>query len=375
MLYTTAVVGRALERAPTVARRSRPVSIRDVAAAAGVSVATVSRALGPNSDSVQMRPETRQRVLRVSEELGYRPNDLARALLRQHTSVVGLIVPDISNLYYAGLVRGVEDAASAAGYRVVLCNTDRDVGKLGNYLDTLVESRVDGVIIAGGATDSAVDSRVFRPYRTKRVMVGRHAIGGPSVQIDNVAAARQVLDHLLDLGHRRVAFLAGPFSSLTVQDRLAGYRDALAARGIGVGDDLMLEGDLTEESGYRGALELLSRAERPTAIVCANDRMAVGALAASADSGLAVPAQVSVAGFDDVSVSSYLRPRLTTVAIPTYEMGTAAAALLLDQLNAPGADTTEDDSAAPPVVMLPTTLVVRQSCAPPPRSPRRARRP
>jgi DNA-binding LacI/PurR family transcriptional regulator len=351
------------KRSRTPANGKRSVSIRDVAAAAGVSVATVSRALSADADSVQIRPETRQRVLQTSQELGYRPNDLARALLHQRTSVIGLVVPDISNSYYAGLVRGVEDTASAGGYRVVLCNTDREMDKLSQYLDALVKSRVDGVIIAGGGADSSIDPRVFRQYRTKTVLVGRHGLSYPSVQIDNVAAAEEITNHLLDLGHERVAFLAGPLSSHTVQDRLQGYCNALAARGIRHDDELVREGDLDEESGYRGADELVHSSSRPTAIICTNDRIAVGALAALTDSGLKVPEQMSVAGFDDVSISSYLRPRLTTVAIPTYEIGASAAALLLDELQPEGTDDAEQ--TANEVLLLPTHLVVRDSSAPP----------
>jgi DNA-binding LacI/PurR family transcriptional regulator len=337
-----------------------------VAEAAGVSVATVSRALSPDQGNVQIRPETRQRVLQTSEELGYRPNDLARALLHQRTSVIGLVVPDISNSYYAGVVRGVEDAASAQGYRVILCNTDREPEKLSQYLDALVKSRVDGVIIAGGAADSSIDPRVFRQYHTKTVLVGRHEAAHPSVQIDNAAAAEEVTNHLLGLGHTRVAFIAGPRASHTVQDRLAGYRNALGARGLPDGDELVREGALDEKTGYDGARELVDSPARPTAIVCASDRIAVGALAALTDHGLHVPQHVSLVGFDDVSISSYLRPKLTTVSIPTYEIGTSAATLLLDELREDGAEGARTEEGRAGHVLLPTHLVVRDSCAPPP---------
>jgi LacI family transcriptional regulator len=368
MLYTSGVAGEGQRRSRRSADTPRSVSIRDVAAAAGVSVATVSRALSANADSLQIRPETRQRVLQTSEELGYRPNDLARALLQHRTSVIGLVVPDISNSYYAGMVRGVEDAASAAGYRVVLCNTDRDAGKLSQYLDALVKSRVDGIVIAGGATDGSIDARVFRQYRTKMVLVGRHEMAHPSVQIDNVAAAKTLTRYLLDLGHRRLAFLAGPLSSHTVQDRLEGYRDALRECAVPYDDELVRERNLDEESGYRGARRLIRASPRPTAIICANDRIAVGVLAAMTDCHLRVPEHVSVAGFDDVSLSSYLRPKLTTIAIPTYEIGTSAAELLLDRLGTAEPDEGDEDAgqAGDHAVMLPTHLVTRDSCAPPP---------
>ena len=338
------------------------MSIRDVAAAAGVSVATVSRALNSPAGSVKIRPETRQRVIDTSEELGYRPNDLARALLQQRTSVIGLVIPDISNPYYPGLVRGVDDIASTAGYRIVLCNTDRATAKVNGYLNTLVNSRVDGVIIAGGGTETVIDTRVLRQYQTKVVLVGRHDLPHPSVQIDNVAAGAQVTDHLLDLGHRRIAFVTGPGSSHTVQDRLDGYRRACSARGIDPAADLVFEGGFDEESGYQGARAVVRHASRPTAVIAANDRIALGVLAALSDEGVEVPTKMSVTGFDDVSFSSYLRPRLTTVSIPTYDMGASAAALLLDQLRGPRAEDPEHD-AHDEVVVLPTELVVRGSSA------------
>lgn len=331
-----------------------------MAAAAGVSVATVSRVLNSDAGSVQIRPETRQRVLETSEELGYRPNDLARALLQQRSSVIGLVIPDISNPYYPGLVRGVEDIASTAGYRIVLCNTDRATQKVNGYLDILVSSRVDGVIIAGGGTETVIDTRVLRQYQTKIVLVGRHGLPHPSVQIDNVAAAEQVTDHLLDLGHRRIAFITGPRSSYTVQDRFDGFNGALSARGVNLDSDLIFESGFDEESGYQGAHALVRHSQRPTAIVAANDRIALGVLASLSDDGVEVPAQMSVTGFDDVSFSSYLRPRLTTVSIPTYDMGACAAELLLDQLRGPSAEDSKDD-ALDNVVLLPTELVVRGS--------------
>ena len=301
-------------------------------------------------------------MIETSEQLGYRPNDLARALLQQRTSVIGLVIPDISNPYYSGLVRGVDDIASTAGYRMVLCNTDRATQKANSYLDTLVNSRVDGVIIAGGGTETGLDTRVLRQYQTKVVLVGRHELPHPSVQIDNVAAGRQVTEHLLELGHRRIAFITGPSSSHTVQDRLAGFNAALSARGVQPAPELVVGGAFDEETGYQGARTIARLPQRPTAIVAANDRVALGALSSLRDDGVDVPAEMSITGFDDVSYSSYLRPRLTTVSIPTYDMGASAAALLLDQLSGPRADDPEVD-ARDEVVLLPTELVVRDSTA------------
>ncbi|MQA84493.1 MAG: substrate-binding domain-containing protein [Streptosporangiales bacterium] len=343
------------------------MNIRDVAAAAGVSVATVSRVLNPTSDPV--RPETRQRVIEAIERLGYRPNDLARALLQRRTNVVGLVVPDISNPYYPAVVRGVEDAASAAGYRVVLCNTDRDVEKMDAYLDTLVKSRADGIVVAGGGMGGGPEGQggrkgaagtlspqLFEPYGTKIVLVGRHDLPYPSVQIDNVGAAREATRHLTSLGHRRIAFIAGPLVSHTVQDRLAGYRAALAEDGVPAEEGLVREGDFQEPSGYAATRALIEDGQGPTGIVAANDRMAFGAMAALADLGLRVPEDVSLVGFDDVSIASYLRPALTTVAVPSYRIGHTAMTMLLEDA---------DPSAAERPHVLPTELVIRDTCGPP----------
>ena len=336
-------------------RSKGAVSIRDVAAAAGVSVATVSRVLSPASADVPMRKETRDKVERAIDELGYRPNDLARALLQHRTSAIGLVVPDISNPYYPPLVRGVEDAASSRGYRVVLCNTDRDPAKISGYLDTLIKTRVDGIVVAGGGWADVPDrSTVLGNYRTGLVAVGRHLTAHPSVRIDNVAASRAAAEHLIGLGHRRIAFLGGPALSTTVQDRAQGYRDALKVAGLGA--PVVRYGDFTEESGYAATREILDGCPPPTALLCANDRIALGAYAAVTDVGRRVPDDVSVVGFDDTPIARYVRPTLTTVAIPTYEMGRAAMRLLLAQLAG---------SAKPGLEIMPTHLVVRSSVAPP----------
>jgi LacI family transcriptional regulator, galactose operon repressor len=338
-------------------RSKGTVSIRDVAAAAGVSVATVSRVLSPATAAVPMRKETRDKVERAIDQLGYRPNDLARALLQHRTAAIGLVVPDISNPYYPPLVRGVEDAASSHGYRVVLCNTDRDPAKISGYLDTLIKTRVDGIVVAGGGWADVPDrTAVLGTYRTGLVAVGRHLTAHPSVRIDNVAASRAAAEHLIGLGHRRIAFLGGPAESTTVQDRAQGYRDALKATGLhGFATDVRY-GDFTEESGYAATRELLDTSPSPTALLCANDRIALGAYAAAADAGRRIPHDVSVVGFDDTPIARYVRPTLTTVAIPTYEMGSAAMRLLLAQLEGDG---------APSLETMPTRLVIRDSAAAP----------
>jgi DNA-binding LacI/PurR family transcriptional regulator len=330
------------------------VNITDVAKKAGVSISTVSRVL--NNAGHPVKQETRERVLEAVRELGFRPNDLARGLLLKKSRTIGLVIPDISNPYYPELALGLEATASEYGYSVIFCNTGRQAEKLEHYVDVLLQKRADGIIFAGGGTDFSPVSQPLLDFDVEVAVIGRHNLPFPSVQIYNVAAAREATTHLVELGHRRIAFISGPLNLTSVQDRLAGYRLGLEERGIGRDDRLVREGDFQSESGYAAALSLLQGEPRPTAIFAANDRMAIGVMAAAADLGLKVPDDISVVGFDDITMASYMRPTLTTVAIPGYEVGASAMRLMLRLFAG------EECSR---VTWLPTNLVVRDSSGPP----------
>jgi len=332
------------------------VNITDVAQRAGVSISTVSRVL--NNSDYPIRPETRQKVLEAIEELQFRPNDVARSLLLKQTHTIGLIVPDISNPYYPELSLGVEATASKHGYAVIFCNTSRRPEKVEYYLDVLLQKRADGIIIAGGGTDLTQISQGTLRSDTKIALVGKHHLPFPSVQVDNFGAAREITSHLLHLGHRHIAFISGPPNLTSVQDRLAGYKASLEERGISEDNRLICEGDFGAESGYSATLSLLRGEPTPTAIFAANDRMAISAMAAAADVGLRVPNDLTVVGFDDIITASLVRPSLTTVALPAYEIGASAMRLMLRLL---------EGEECPKTVWLPTQLVIRQSSGPPPR--------
>jgi LacI family transcriptional regulator len=332
------------------------VNITDVARRAGVSISTVSRVL--NNSDYPIRPETRQKVLEAIEELRFRPNDVARSLLLKQTHTIGLIVPDISNPYYPELSLGVEATASEHGYAVIFCNTSRRPEKVEYYLDVLLQKRADGIIIAGGGTDLTQISQGTLRSDTKIALVGKHHLPFPSVQVDNFGAAREITSHLLHLGHRHIAFISGPPNLTSVQDRLAGYKASLEERGISEDNRLICEGDFGAESGYSATLSLLRGEPTPTAIFAANDRMAISAMAAAADVGLRVPNDLTVVGFDDIITASLVRPSLTTVALPAYEIGASAMRLMLRLL---------EGEECPKTVWLPTQLVIRQSSGPPPR--------
>ena len=336
--------------------RTGAVNITDVAQRAGVSISTVSRVL--NNSDYPIRPETRQKVLEAIEELRFRPNDVARSLLLKQTHTIGLIVPDISNPYYPELSLGVEATASEHGYAVIFCNTSRRPEKVEYYLDVLLQKRADGIIIAGGGTDLTQISQGTLRSDTKIALVGKHHLPFPSVQVDNFGAAREITSHLLHLGHRHIAFISGPPNLTSVQDRLAGYKASLEERGISEDNRLICEGDFGAESGYSATLSLLRGEPTPTAIFAANDRMAISAMAAAADVGLRVPNDLTVVGFDDIITASLVRPSLTTVALPAYEIGASAMRLMLRLL---------EGEECPKTVWLPTQLVIRQSSGPPPR--------
>jgi DNA-binding LacI/PurR family transcriptional regulator len=327
-----------------------PVTIRDVARAAGVSPATVSRVL--NASGHPVREATRHRVLEAVRRLEYYPNRLARGLLRRETAVVGLLVPDVSNPYYASILRGVEDVAHQHGLVVVLCNTDRDAAKQRHYLRTLLEHRVDGLVVAGGTLTAEELRMVDR--RVPVVAVGRHPAPVVSVRVDNVEAARQACRHLLELGHTSIGLLAGPRSSLTARDRAQGYALALREAGVEPEGPWVSWSEFTAQGGYRAARDVLS-ADGLTALVASNDQMALGALRALWELGLRVPEDVSVVGFDDTPAAAVAVPALTTVAIPTYEMGRRTLELLLAIRQGRRARS----------VVLPTELRVRESTAAP----------
>ena len=334
-------------------------NITDVAREAGVSIATVSRVV--NDNGYPVRAETRAQVLEAVKRLGFRPNDLARGLMQKRTRTIGLLVPDLANPYYPEIARGVEDIASEHLYALVFCNTDRRVEKTEYYVKTLLEKRMDGIIIAGGGTDFTEASTAFAEYGAPVVFIGRHREGGHSVQISNAAAARDATAHLTMLGHRAIAFLAGPLALTSVQDRLEGHRAGLQDAGLEFDERLLREGDFGERSGYQAAQSLLAQQPRPTAIFAANDLMAIGAIAAIRDAGLDVPGDVSVVGFDGIALASYVRPALSTVAIPTYELGAAAARMLLELVERKQHPELDPEPPEGRTVWLPTELVVRES--------------
>jgi LacI family transcriptional regulator len=329
-------------------------TIVDVARAAGVSTATVSRVL---NNQPQVDPRLAATVLQAVKALGYRPNRVARSLRTRRNRVWALVVSGVrTGPFFADIVRGVEEVAFGAGYLLLLCNHDEDPVKEASYIDLAVAENVGGVILMPSGPRTALTPLVSSG--TPLVLIDRVLSGqeADAVIADNVSGAYQAVRHLLDRGYAHVACVTGPLTITTGSQRYAGYRKALEEAGVALVDSLVRVSDFSEEGGRLAMRELLEQSERPDAVLLANLLMTIGGLEAIAQAELTIPADIAVVGYDDMSWASLLTTPLTTVAQPTYEMGTEAARLLLSRL--------QGYSGAPRVVTLPPSLRARASSAP-----------
>jgi LacI family transcriptional regulator, repressor for deo operon, udp, cdd, tsx, nupC, and nupG len=350
---------------PKSPRPSR-ASIRQVATLAGVSIATVSRAL-TTPDKVSS--ETRRKVLAQVERTGYRPNLLARNFRSKRAYSIVVLVPNIANPFFAEVIRGVEQVAQQRGYAVLLGDTEGREDRETYYVGLVETHQADGLIqlharIPHGAL--AEDGRrVLIPFVNACECV--QDLPAPTVRVDNIAAARAMTSHLVSLGHRRIGVILGPKKSPLTRDRLRGHRNTLRAANIGFDESLLAHGDFTMHSGGEAAQSLMQSKNPPTAIFCFNDEMAFGAIQWLKSKGLSVPQDVSVVGFDNIEFAAYCDPPLTTLAQPTREIGRAAMNELFEILNGANAESKE--------TVLATQLIVRKSCASPPARTRTKRRP
>lgn len=306
-------------------------TVSDVAARAGVSTATVSRALNgkPTVD-----PDLAARVRQAAEELGYQPNGPARNLRRQEAAVVALIISDVENPFFTAIARGVEDVAHEVGYSVVLCNSDESAEKERRYVDIAIQERVAGVILSPSGPASTVAKLAARG--TAYVAVDRPLPGQDSdvVLVDTRLAAREATAHLVAQGYERIGCITGPVGVRTADDRLAGYRDALKAARRRT-PKLVRRTEYKSAGAHRAALDLLSQAEPPDALLIANSAMAVGVLQALQERGVRAGRDVGLVTFDDAPWAALVDPPLTVVAQPAYELGTVAARLLLARIADP----------------------------------------
>ena len=345
-------------------------TMRDVADRSGVSVSTVSRVI---TGSVPVDPVTAERVQEAITALGYRPNLLARSFRRRVTHTIGLLVPDNSNPFFAEMARTIEDAGFAEGYSVVLCNSDLSAVKQEAYIDVLLAKRVDGLILTSSGLILTVDGHdaVERILNAGApcVVVDRDLGEAPvdQVLVDNDQGGYLAGEHLIALGHRRIACLVGPSDVTPSAGRIAGFQRALAEAGLAVTAEGLVRGNGRSDGGAAAVRQLLNRgivsAGDVTAIFAFNDQMAIGAIGALQRAGYRVPEDVSVVGFDDIPLSAAIFPALTTIAQPIGEMGAVGVRLLLDRI--------AQRDAPYQRVRLATRLVVRESTGPPGESVRR----
>jgi LacI family transcriptional regulator len=321
---------------------TRLTSLRDVARAAGVSVSTASRVLSGSSHPVSKA--TQDVVRETAKRLGFEPNRVARALATARSQTIGVVVHDVSDPYFAEIVRGLEDVAGPRDHALFVSSSDRDAEKEVSLIRAFVANRVDAILLlASGLSDpdymAMLDSALGRFERLGGVVVcmSEHSYAAPRVTYDNAGPMREVVAHLAGLGHRRIVFLAGPPDLMVGSVRLGGFRAGLVDMGLEFDPDLVETGFFSLEGGADATSRLWERA-RPTAIVGGNDLMAIGALRRLHEMGLDVPADVSVVGFDDVEFAAYAPVPLTTVHVPLAEFGRLGAGLVLDLLDGTGTD-------------------------------------
>jgi|DewCreStandDraft_1066081.scaffolds.fasta_scaffold00216_83 DNA-binding LacI/PurR family transcriptional regulator len=340
-------------------KRFKP-TITQVAARAGVSVGTVSHVL---NGKPHVSPKTRERVLKVLREMHYLPNGVARSLRMRKTYILALVVLDLSNPFYPEVIKGVENTARAYGYKVVVFDTGYDPRKERSFIETMLEMRVDGALFTAGSGDRAGILRLHRSG-VPVVILDRslQEFPLPSVGIDNLTAVRDAITYLLRMGHRRIGYLSEPISIHTVRDRFDGYLQALETFGVPFDPSIVFIDKSLQvgkiERGYEVMRRVISTlSELPTAFFATSDTIAIGAMKALKETGFRIPEDVSVMGFDDISLAAFTDPPLTTVRQHKYEMGAQAVHLLMRFLR--------DPRARGEKILLPTELIERASVRPP----------
>lgn len=330
-------------------------TIKDVAELADVSIATVSRVLNGTS---YVSPDLETRVLQAVRKLNYHPNVLARSLRLNESNMLGVLIPNSMNPYFAEVAKGIDDYCLSEGFVGVLCDTDDNPSKALRYLNLLYRQRAAGFIVTSpGQVTDHLEQFISDGFPIVLVDRGLSSVNTDSVISDNIGGARQAVRYLVELGHQRIGFIVSNLEHETVQGRWAGVQEAMQHAGIAIDPEMVYtHGDELPGTGYDGARVLFEHAKPPSAIFAFNDLMALGVLNYAQEHGIEVPTQLSVVGFDDSMLANYASPKLTTIKQPTYELGQEAAKLILRRIQG-------DDSPVEHLV-LPTKLIVRNSAAP-----------
>lgn len=327
------------------------VTIYDVAREAGVSMATVSRVVNGNPN---VKPSTRKKVLEHIERLGYRPNAVARGLASKKTTTVGAIIPDISSMFFADLARGIEDIAVMYDYNVILANSDRNHERELKLIDTMFEKQVDGILFMGGdLTDEHIKQLKSTSVPVVLASTYEETSQIPSVNIDNEAAAYEATDFLIKRGHAHPAFVYGHDESRISQFKFDGYKRALDEHDIELCTDYIIDVDYSYDSGILAAKKLMALEVRPTAVFVASDEMALGVIHGVQDLGFSVPDDIEVFGFNNTRLATMVRPALSTIVQPMYDIGAVSMRLLTKLMSKEKAEETK--------VILPHRIIERDS--------------
>jgi DNA-binding LacI/PurR family transcriptional regulator len=332
-------------------------NMKEIARIAGVSLGTVSHVL---NDSARVREPLRRRVLEAVQAQGYQPSALARGLRRDKTNMIGMIIPDVTNPFFPAVVRGAEDVAFSNGYRLILCNTDNDHSKELVHLNELRTFLPSGlIVIPSNFSDLTTQAESYKKSGTAVVCVDRlpKRWEGDSVTVANEQGAFNATRYLLEMGHRRIAIITGPLHLTNAEQRMSGFRRAMAKARLPVSPEYLQESSFDLSGGHSKALLLLRMLPRPTAIFAGNDMIALGVIQAIRESGLHCPNDVSVLGFDDLDFAAFSNPPLSSVFQPGYQLGATAARILLDRVGG--------DKAGAKHVVLETQLKIRESIAAP----------
>jgi LacI family transcriptional regulator, galactose operon repressor len=333
---------------------SANVTIKDVARQSGVSSMTVSRVI---NGSERVSPETRRRVEQAIAELGYVPSRLARGLIRQKTGTLALIVPDVANPFFTLIVRGAEDVARRAGYRIILCDSRADLTIEREVIEEMIAHRVEGIAIAPVSNRSRTHLDRLTKFGVQFVLIDRTVPGVESDVVvgDNVGGARRLVEHLISLGHRRIGFIVESDEVSTARERHQGYVEAHEAAGLSLDPSLIVQATVDPGGGSQGMRRLLELDDRPTAVFTVNNLVALGAIEAVRANGLEVPDDVALVCFDDIEYASRLYPFLTVMAQPAETLGTLGTQLLLDRIEGRAGEQSR-------LVVLPAQFIVRKSC-------------
>lgn len=343
----------------------KSITIKEIAAEAKVSIATVSMVL--NKKDKKISEATREKILYIAQKYNYTPNTMARSLITKQTRTIGLVIPDIVNPFFPEIARGVEDKASEFGYSVIYCNTDDKIKREDKYIKVLTEKMVDGIIFAH-SSDRQMGFDSLDKCKVPIILIdrdydNRNVIG--RVIVENKEGAYMATSYLLDRGYKNIAYIAGSITTATAIGRLEGYNQALADRNITVKNSFIKVGEYKMQWGIEAVEQLLNENEPIDGIFCGNDLIAIGAIKKLKERGLNVPGDVGIVGFDDIYLASLVEPPLTTIKQPNYEMGYKAAELLIKNIEKMRLDRikyeNKEDLVQENTLLLPTELIVRKS--------------